>query len=133
MNTSLFLLLFLFFALGTMVQGYQKIPSGIKFTTSSEQIEITFYSPRVVRVVKYLLGTFYTKESLSVIATPQKTDFKISDKDNNIVVSSKMLKVKINMPDGVISYFSSDDDELITEINITTSALYGTIQIDSLP
>lgn len=116
-----------------MVQGYQKIPSGIKFTTSSEQIEITFYSPRVVRVVKYLLGTFYTKESLSVIATPQKTDFKISDKDNNIVVSSKMLKVKINMPDGVISYFSSDDDELITEINITTSALYGTIQIDSLP
>ena len=38
-------------------------------------IEIQFYSPSMVRVLKSPEGTTFTKQSLSVIQVPQKTAY----------------------------------------------------------
>ena len=69
------LLLALSFFAESNAQSYQKNSTGIKATVASENIEIQFYSPSIVRIVKYPIGHSFNKQSLSVIATPQKTAF----------------------------------------------------------
>ena len=53
-------------------QDYQQIPEGIKATVNSVDVELQFYTPSIVRILKSPNGWKYTKESLSVIETPQK-------------------------------------------------------------
>ena len=54
-------------------QSYQKTDLGIKTVINSIGIEIQFYGPLTVRVIKWPDGKAFIKKSLSVIKTPQKT------------------------------------------------------------
>ena len=56
-------------------QNYQKTSSGIKATVNAVDIEVQFFAPAVARVIKSPEGVAYEKESLSVIAKPEKGEF----------------------------------------------------------
>ncbi len=71
-NISSFLLLIL--AVNVQAQTWQKTNDGIKTTVNNVAIEIEFYNPSTVRIIKSPQGNSFTKKSLSVIATPQKTN-----------------------------------------------------------
>ena len=49
---------------------YQQTDHGIKADVGTIQVEIQFYSPEIVRVVKYPQGKGGMKESLAVVKTP---------------------------------------------------------------
>ena len=113
----IFTLLFLVVAMsaGSLAQSYQKTDLGIKTEINAIRIEIQFYSPSIVRVLKTPQGNIYSKESLSVIKTPQKTTVAIQRKGDVLSVSSPILKVNLNLKNGQILFADKKGEQLLAE------------------
>ncbi len=100
---------------GSYGQSYSRTGLGIKYAVDTVAIEIQFYGPSTVRVLKWPEGKTFDKESLSVIMTPQKTDFKITQKGNELILTSKSLQVSLNLKSGRISFLTSQSGLLLSE------------------
>lgn len=96
-------------------QNYQKTSSGIKTTVNAVDIEVQFFAPAVARVIKSPEGVAYEKQSLSVIAKPEKVSFKAGIQDNKIVLNTSELSVSVDTGTGIVSYFSKDGKVLLAE------------------
>ena len=96
-------------------QNYQKTSSGIKATVNAVDIEVQFFAPAVARVIKSPEGVAYEKQSLSVIAKPEKVSFKADIQDNKIVLNTSELSVSVDTGTGIVSYFSKDGKSLLAE------------------
>lgn len=96
-------------------QNYQKTSSGIKTTVNAVDIEVQFFAPAVARVIKSPEGVAYEKQSLSVIAIPEKVSFKADIQDNKIVLNTSELSVSVDTGTGIVSYFSKDGKSLLAE------------------
>ena len=113
-----FLLLSLWLCFGTSAlfgQNYQKTLSGIKTTINAVDIEVTFFSPSLVRVLKAPEGSAAEKQSLSVIRKPEKVNIKTTTQDNKIILISSELSVSVDAGTGVVSYSAKDGKNLLTE------------------
>ncbi len=98
---------------GTKV--YNKTELGLKTTIDSTTVDIQFFSPKIVRILKYPQDSVIDKKSLSVIKTPEKVDLNITEDDNFFTVSSNSLMVKLNRKSGEISYSDLNGNSLFTE------------------
>lgn len=102
----------------TWAQEFQKTTSGIKTTISGKQtdIEIQWFGPNTLRVLKTPQGKNVKKESLSVIAQPQNSGIKITTPGNGcIVMKSQTLTVILNPQTGIITYAKPNGDALLIE------------------
>lgn len=102
----------------TWAQEFQKTTSGIKTTISGKQtdIEIQWFGPNTLRVLKTPQGKSVKKESLSVIAQPQNFGIKITTPGNGcIVMKSQTLTVILNPQTGIITYAKPNGDALLIE------------------
>jgi len=99
----------------SQAQTYEKTESGIKTKIDSLEVEIRFFSPSIVRVIKWPLGTTLSKESLSVIKSPQKQDLTINQQGDELLLASKHLIVGLNLKNGKISFKTSSGKLLLTE------------------
>jgi len=104
----------LFFQQG-ISQSYQKTDLGIKLNTQSVQIEIQFFNPGTVRILKSPEGVPFVKKSLSVIAEPLKTGIKIIEEGNKVILETSAMKVQLDVQTGKISYFTLQGEQLFTE------------------
>ncbi|HAM97946.1 MAG TPA: xylosidase [Marinilabiliales bacterium] len=96
--------LVLLFAIVSEAQTYQKTESGFKTQINKVNVEVLFYSPSIIRVVKYPEGMGFEKQSLSVVLTPQKTPFTIKQQDGGLVLKSEKLQVSLDFKSGKISF-----------------------------
>ncbi|HSC39939.1 MAG TPA: TIM-barrel domain-containing protein, partial [Chitinophagaceae bacterium] len=96
-------------------QNYQKTELGIKLNTQSVQVEIQFFNPQTVRVIKSPEGVPFVKKSLSVIKEPLKTDVAITEQGNKIILTSSAMKVQLDEQTGKVSYFTPQGAPLFTE------------------
>lgn len=96
-------------------QEYQKTSSGIKTRVDAINVEVQFFTPSVVRIVKSPEGMAVEKQSLSVIAKPEKVNLKTSVKDNKIVLNSDELIVSVDTRTGAVTYSSQSGKVLLTE------------------
>lgn len=94
-------------AVKTNAQSYTKTSHGIKTTINSVGIEIQFYTPAIVRVLKWPENTSFTKESLSVVKVPQKTAVKLTQHGNMLSMKSESITVSLDLNTGKISFHSS--------------------------
>src|SRR5690606_690168 len=101
-------------------QNFEKTEFGVKAVINSVKTEIQFYSPSTVRVIKYPKGKEFIKESLSVIKDPEKISFSTKKVDDELILSSSKLQVKLNLINGKISYFDKDVS-ILSEIANGTS------------
>ena len=69
----------------------------------------------MARVIKSPEGVAYEKQSLSVIAKPEKVSFKVDIQDNKIVLNTSELSVSVDTGTGIVSYFSKDGKSLLAE------------------
>lgn len=102
----------------TWAQEFQKTTSGIKTTISGKQtdIEIQWFGPNTLRVLKTPQGKSVKKESLSVIAQPQNSGIIITTPGNGcIVMKSQTLTVILNPQTGIITYAKPNGDALLIE------------------
>ena len=63
-------------------QTFEKNPQGVTFQTAGPVLngEVTFYSPSIVRIVKYPSAQMPEKKSYPVIKTPED-DHRLHDRD----------------------------------------------------
>jgi len=113
------LLTYLFLAfpivLITNAQSYQKTELGIKSVINSVEVEVQFYTPSMVRILKWPEGKTFKKESLSVIKTPQKTSFGVKQSGDLLTLKSSNLQVVLNLKTGKISYSTLKGEALLGE------------------
>lgn len=108
-------LLGLFFFSILSAQDFQKTTTGVKTTLQSMDVEVQFFSPFIVRVMKSPEGVTFKKESLSVIQTPQKTDLTVTKQGNVVSMKSDKLEVTLNLLTGKVSYLDLKGNILFTE------------------
>lgn len=119
MKSSVLMLLLVTAILAISIYGnspsYQETKYGIKSTIDSIDIQIQFYSPEIVRVLKSPEGTIYDKKSLAVIKTPENIALGIRDKGNEVILSGERLQVHLDLKTGAISFCDSASNSLLKE------------------
>ena len=95
-----------------MGQTYSKTDHGIKTTVNGTAVEVQFYSPAIVRVLKWPANTSPKKESLSVIKKPEAVSFNVSQSGSIIAVSSSAVKAELDVRNGKVSFYASNSPML---------------------
>ena len=114
-NNLVLLLLMFLVASNAWCQNYKKTELGISTTQNAVTTEIQFYSPEIVRVIKFPEGEKVNKQSLSVIKVPKETDLNITQNGKVVTLTSAALAVDINLETGKITYRDLKGSLLFTE------------------
>lgn len=114
-NRQYLLLLALFSFSSLAAQNYQKTALGLKTKLQSMDVEVQFYSPSIVRILKSPEGVAFKKESLSIIKNPQQTKFTIQQKGDILSLKSDKLKVDVDLKSVKISYYTLAGAALLSE------------------
>ena len=96
-------------------QSYQKTSCGIKANVCSMNVEVQFYSPEIVRIIKSPIGTDFVKKSFSVIKTPEETDYSVREQNDCVVLKSKAVEITLNLKTGKVAYADAKGNSLLTE------------------
>jgi len=117
MNKKLLIIVLFAFVLVSSIeaQTYQKTDLGIKSNINSIDVEIQFYGPSTVRVLKWPEGKTFRKESLSVIKTPQKTAYSIKQRGDELSLKSENLVVVLNLKNGKVTFTTTCAAPLLSE------------------
>jgi len=103
------------FLINLNAQSYQETEFGIKAVIDSVEIEIQFYNPSTVRIVKHPTSHEFLKKSLSVIASPKKVHFSIEESGNKLTVRTKSIRVCLDLLDVKISFSEPSGRLLLSE------------------
>jgi len=111
-------LLFAFAFLATLslsAQNYEKTQNGVKAQTKGIKIEVQFYTPSIVRVVKYPELTELKKQSLSVLKHPEEVKYQLSTQDDVVCLSTDYINVALNTVTGKVSFTDKQKNSLLAE------------------
>ena len=114
-KTCIVLSILMAFVMTGQAKSYQKTDLGVKAQINSTNVEVQFYTPSTVRILKSPIGRDFTKESLSVTEKPQATKFAVSQQENIISLKSDKMRVDVDTKSGKISYFTLDGKQLLSE------------------
>ena len=95
--------------------GYEKTQFGIKAAIDSTEIEVQFFSPEIVRIIKSKHGFNFEKKSLSVIKSPEAQLLEINKTDQLITVKSSALQLTFDLVSGKIEFADLNGNELLAE------------------
>jgi len=96
-------------------QTFQQTPQGAKAETGSQAIEIQFYSPEIVRVIKTPKGQSFIKESLSVIKKPETIPLTVKQQGDVLNLQSSKLKVMLNLKTGEADFATISGTSFLKE------------------
>jgi len=114
-KVHLVLLITSFLCFSAKAQTFQKTETGVKTVINSIGVEIQFYNPSTVRILKWPEGKTFKKESLSVVKTPEKTAFTVNTEGDNLLAKSKNVKVVLNLKSGKVSFSNPTSSDLLNE------------------
>jgi alpha-D-xyloside xylohydrolase len=113
---SLFLAgLGLLLASGAHAQQYQPTATGLRLNTDSLTVEVQFYAPDIVRVLKFPKGREAEKKSLAVVLTPAPGKLKYAAKNGLISLSSTSTEARLDAKTGQVSFFTAKGQPLLRE------------------
>lgn len=108
--------LFGLLAIGSVLgQNYQKTENGIKAYFPDMEIAIQFYTPDIVRVVKYPKGETSLSPSFSVVKVPEKVAFQVKENNKFIVLRSSSLGICLDLKTGRVAFVKADGKRLLSE------------------
>ena len=107
--------LFCMAATGALGQDFRKTGNGIQANVCDMVVDIRFYSPQIVRVLKYPKGGAIAKESYSVVKEPESVSYQLSESPQRIMLSTSSLEVALDLATGKVSYADSSHKSLLTE------------------
>jgi alpha-D-xyloside xylohydrolase len=114
LHVKLWMALLLTICITSQAQSYQKTELGIKAVINSVEVELQFYSPSTIRILKHPEGKTFVKQSLSVVQTPGKTSFNVKQKGDELSLDNKTLQVMLNLKTGQLS-FANHGTTLLSE------------------
>lgn len=89
--------------------------SGVTVMVDGGTVELSFYSPSTVRVVKYPGSDRPDKESYAIIAEPTDVACKVKESPRNTTVTTSGLTVRIDNKNGELTFISKSGRELMKE------------------
>ncbi len=97
--------------------GVQETAHGVKASLDSMVVEMEFYTPSSIRIVKYPLSESGrpASESYSVIAKPETVKFDVSRSGSGVTVKSDRLKASLNLRTGEIIFADASGKNLLKE------------------
>ncbi|MCD9855210.1 DUF5110 domain-containing protein [Epilithonimonas sp. JDS] len=96
-------------------QSYKKTDSGLSFSAENTNVEVKFYGPHTVRIIKYPARKSFVKNSLSVIKQEQKTKFSVTENKDILLIKTNDLQLSVNIKNGEIAYTTTSGEELLKE------------------
>lgn len=96
-------------------QNFQQTKQGLKAEIGSQSVEIQFFSPEIIRVIKTPKGQAFIKESLSVIKKPETVPVSLQRREGQLSLSSKVVTVSLNLKNGEITYATASGKTLLNE------------------
>jgi len=102
-------------SLNMTAQSFQKTQQGIKTVANGNAIEVQFYNPEIVRVIKAPTGKPFVKESLSVILRPSNTSFSTKQTGNVLLLKSDKISVSVDLTTGAVEFSSATGQALLKE------------------
>jgi alpha-D-xyloside xylohydrolase len=85
-------------------QDVQQTERGVKLIVNTTTVELQFYNPATVRVLKYPEGKEADPKSLCVIAAPLKANISVKRSGGIVTVSGGLLNIAVNMSDGQLTF-----------------------------
>lgn len=101
-------------------QNYQKTADGLRLSTDSLTVQVQFYSPDIVRVLKFPKGREVEKKSLSVVLAPAPGKLQYGNKAGLLTVDSPSTQVQIDPRTGQVRLLTAGGQALVGE------KVYGT-------
>ncbi len=101
--------------LACLGQAFQRTNLGVKATINDRVVELQFYSPEIVRVLKYPAGAPFEKKSLSVIATPEQISTVIKEKKDVLTVQTSRLLISLDPQSGDLAFANLKGEPLLKE------------------
>ena len=80
-----------------------------------ENIRLRVIDPNIIRVSATTRGVFSDKERPGVINRETSGDYKLRENDNDIVISTSGISVRVDKKSGSVSYFDSKGELLLAE------------------
>lgn len=109
-------ILFLSVFFDICAQGYRKTETGLRATADGLEVEVSFYTPSVVRVLKYPAGTRPERENLVVVKEKERVAFETTSRSaDEVVLSTSDVQVSYHVQTGKVAFFSPDGQPLLTE------------------
>jgi alpha-D-xyloside xylohydrolase len=96
-------------------QTYRKTETGIKTSIQAIDLEVQFFSPQIVRIIKQPAGASAGNKSLAVIAAPQKLPLAVTSQNNELIVRSSVVQVKIDQRTAAIRFYTVSGNLLLQE------------------
>lgn len=96
-------------------QSYQQTSTGVLTNALSLDIEIQFYTPQIVRILKYPQGKAVQKQSLSVIKVAEQVEVSVAQSENLLTVQSQAVKVTVDLQTAKVSFADEKGNSLFTE------------------
>lgn len=115
---------FLFAALAVLAvclpvaaQTVERTAQGVRLDVGEGKFrcEVMFYSPSIVRVVKWPQVSVPVEKSLAVVMTPGKTKLKVTETDGAVTLKSSEVSVTLNKKDGLACFADADGNSLLKE------------------
>ena len=94
---------------------YQDTGQGVKATVRGMDIDVVFFSPDIVRVVKSPVNTKLTQESYAVVMSPGKTSVAVSEQNKVVEMKSSALAVKLDLVSGKVFFQDLKGNPLLSE------------------
>ncbi len=99
---------------------YQKTESGVRANVRSIDVELQFYSPSIMRVLKYPAGKTPVKKSYSVIKEAEKVPFSVTGSGPDIILESDSMKVTLDTQTGKVTFNDRRGRSLLAEKDLGT-------------
>ena len=123
MKKQLLILTALASCMSSWTQNIKETDSGVKFQTASPILngEIIFYSPSIVRVIKYPPAQMPDKKSYPIIKTPEKINIVYKRNGDKIQMKTENMLVTLHSSTGKVTYQTLQGNTLLSEKELGTN------------
>ena len=104
-------------------QTFERTANGAKFQTAQPTLngEVTFYTPSIVRIVKYPSAEMPEKKSYPVIKTPETVNITYVKNGNEVKMTTGNLTVTLDIATGKVTYQDLKGNILLKEKELGTN------------
>lgn len=95
--------------------GVVKTDSGVRVETPQGVVVIEPWGPRIIHVSAFRNGAWKGAYNPSVIAKPQKTDWRLQETKTDTIVSTSALQVHIDRASGAVSFLDAKGKLILNE------------------
>lgn len=97
-------------------QTWERTEHGVTASVDSVRIELTYFNPRSVHVVKTPINKCITEKSYSVIAKPESIHLSVKQQGNKLALGSSTLTTTLDLKSGEIRFATQKGKSLLKEI-----------------